>query len=58
MSDDSMHAAVQSVADQGCSPVVRIAGLENWMVKRALDTGASAIMCPMVGTAVCSHPYF
>lgn len=53
-----MHASVQSVTDQGSSPVVRIAGLENWMVKRALDTGATAIMCPMVGNAVRSNFFF
>lgn len=52
ISDDTMHAQVSAVVGAGtkCSPIVRIPGPENWMVKRALDAGAHGIMCPMVST--------
>lgn len=46
-----MHDAVTAIAATGISPMVRIADNESWMVKRALDCGAHAIMCPMIKTA-------
>ena len=48
--DVSMREVVRVVADLGVSPVVRIPGLENWMVKRALDSGAHGILVPLVRT--------
>lgn len=32
--DAQMHEAVAAIADQGVSPVVRVAAIEDWMVKR------------------------
>ena len=48
--DASMREVVRVVADVGVSPVVRIPGLESWMVKRALDSGAHGILVPLVRT--------
>jgi 4-hydroxy-2-oxoheptanedioate aldolase len=50
--DAAMYHSVAAVSAAGASPVVRIAGSENWMIKRALDAGAHGIMVPMVETAV------
>lgn len=50
--DAAMYHAVAGVVMGGASPVVRIAGSEQWMVKRALDAGAHGIMVPMVHDAV------
>lgn len=47
-----VYHAVAAVASAGCSPVVRVAGIENWMIKRALDAGAHGIMVPMCETVV------
>lgn len=37
--DAAMYHSVAAVVAGGASPIVRIAGCENWMVKRALDAG-------------------
>jgi 4-hydroxy-2-oxoheptanedioate aldolase len=38
-------------ASNACSPIVRIPGFgDHWMLKRALDAGAHAVMVPMVET--------
>ncbi len=36
---------------KGCVPVVRVAGLDPTLIKKALDVGASAIMIPQVNNA-------
>ncbi|KAJ7584617.1 Pyruvate/Phosphoenolpyruvate kinase-like domain-containing protein [Mycena floridula] len=51
IADEAMHASVGAIAAQGISPIVRIAAAENWLVKRALDSGAHGILCPMLSTA-------
>ena len=51
ISDDSMHNAVAAIAALGVSPVVRIRGPAHDLIKRALDTGAHAIMVPQVNNA-------
>lgn len=51
ISDDHMHECVAAIAACGVSPVVRIAANEAWMVKRALDAGAHAIIVPLIYTA-------
>jgi 2-keto-3-deoxy-L-rhamnonate aldolase RhmA len=33
---------------RGCTPLVRVAGLDSKLIKKALDAGASAIMVPQV----------
>ncbi|KAI5478359.1 hypothetical protein MNV49_005210 [Pseudohyphozyma bogoriensis] len=49
--DAAMHVTVGTIAAHGCSPIIRIPAPENFLVKRALDTGAHGIMCPMMSTA-------
>lgn len=53
IADSDVHAQVSAVVGAGskCSPIVRIPGPENWMVKRVLDAGAHGILCPMMSTA-------
>ncbi|KAI5449552.1 hypothetical protein NCC49_004615 [Naganishia albida] len=52
ISDSEMHSVVAAIGNvQGCSPMVRIPAPESYLVKRALDTGAHALMCPLVSTA-------
>lgn len=46
-----MHNSVAAIAACGTSPVVRIPANESWMVKRALDAGAHAILVPLLYTA-------
>jgi 2-keto-3-deoxy-L-rhamnonate aldolase RhmA len=36
---------------KGCVPLIRVAGLDPQLIKKALDVGASAIMVPQVSTA-------
>ena len=40
------------VASSGASPIIRIPNAEEYMIKRALDSGAHGIMTPMCHTAV------
>ncbi|KAH9889196.1 2-dehydro-3-deoxyglucarate aldolase [Xylariomycetidae sp. FL2044] len=50
--DGDMYLQIGAIARSsgGASPVVRIPGSEPWMIKRALDAGAHAIMVPMCET--------
>lgn len=50
--DTEMHNMIPAISGTGCSPIVRVAGPENFLVKRALDAGAHGIMFPMVETKV------
>ena len=52
ITDNEMYLAVGAIASAGSSPVVRIPAGEAWMMKRALDAGAHAIMIPMVDSKV------
>lgn len=36
---------------QGCSPMIRVAGLDSSLIKKSLDAGASTIMVPQVNNA-------
>jgi 2-keto-3-deoxy-L-rhamnonate aldolase RhmA len=36
---------------KGCAPVIRVAGLESSLIKKALDIGAVGIMVPQISTA-------
>jgi len=49
--DGQMHEAVAAIAACGVSPVVRIAANTDWMVKRALDSGAHGVLVPLLYTA-------
>lgn len=46
-----MYLQVGAISSAGVSPIVRTAGSEPWMLKRALDCGAHAVMVPMCETA-------
>ncbi|KAI5456599.1 HpcH/HpaI aldolase/citrate lyase family protein [Mariannaea sp. PMI_226] len=48
--DAAMHDAVPAIAAVGASPIVRLADMQGWMVKRALDSGAHGILVPLVRT--------
>ncbi|KAH7136207.1 Pyruvate/Phosphoenolpyruvate kinase-like domain-containing protein [Dactylonectria macrodidyma] len=48
--DGAMHDAVPAIAAIGVSPIVRLADLQGWLVKRALDSGAHGILVPLVRT--------
>lgn len=54
ISDDQMYLAIGAIMTAGASPIVRIPAKEHWMMKRALDAGAHAIMIPMCETPVSS----
>ena len=45
-----MYLQIGAISSSGVSPVVRIPADAPWMVKRALDAGAHAIMVPMCET--------
>ncbi|TYJ56731.1 hypothetical protein B9479_002501 [Cryptococcus floricola] len=51
ISDDQMHNSVSAIAALGCSPIIRVRGPQPDLLKRALDTGAHALMVPMINTA-------
>ncbi|GKZ32772.1 hypothetical protein AbraIFM66950_002396 [Aspergillus brasiliensis] len=48
ISDDSMHDSVAAAAACGVSPVVRVIEGQQWMIKRALDSGAHGILVPVL----------
>ncbi|PNP43734.1 hypothetical protein TGAMA5MH_04015 [Trichoderma gamsii] len=50
LDDHAMHESVPAIAALGVSPIVRIPGMEPWMVKRALDSGAHGILVPLLRT--------
>lgn len=45
-----MYLQIGAISTSGVSPIVRIPMGEPWMIKRALDAGAHAIMVPMCET--------
>ncbi|PYH28137.1 HpcH/HpaI aldolase family protein [Aspergillus neoniger CBS 115656] len=48
ISDDSMHDIVAAAAACGVSPVVQVIEGQQWMIKRALDSGAHGILVPVL----------
>ena len=36
---------------QGCSPMIRVAGLDSSLIKKSLDAGASTLMVPQINNA-------
>ncbi|KAI9656736.1 MAG: hypothetical protein M1821_003375 [Bathelium mastoideum] len=49
--DGAMHEAVSAIASTTVSPMVRIPGADGWMIKRALDSGAHAVVVPLLQSA-------
>ena len=56
IADNEMYLAMGAIVTGGASPIVRIPADEPWMMKRALDSGAHAIMIPMCETPVSLFP--
>ncbi len=52
ITDNEMYLMIGAIVGAGVSPIVRIPGMEGWMLKRALDAGAHAVMIPMCDTKV------
>ena len=50
--DQEMYHSVGAIASAGASPIVRTIGPEPWMIKRAIDCGAHAVMIPQCETRV------
>ncbi|KAJ3543340.1 hypothetical protein NM208_g3628 [Fusarium decemcellulare] len=48
--DHNMYLQIGAISSSGVSPIVRVPASEPWMIKRALDAGAHAIMVPMCET--------
>jgi len=46
-----MYLQIGAVSTTGVSPIVRVPSDEPWMLKRALDAGAHAVMVPQCDTA-------
>jgi 4-hydroxy-2-oxoheptanedioate aldolase len=46
--DGSMVALIRAAGAAGCSPIVRVASNEPWLLMRALDAGALGVVIPMV----------
>ena len=47
----SAQAMIAATARSDCAPLVRVAAIEDWQVKRVLDLGAEGIVFPLVRTA-------
>lgn len=46
-----LRQMLQAIGGTGCAPIVRVGAMDAYLIKRALDFGASGIMAPMVSTA-------
>jgi hypothetical protein len=44
-----------AIGSEGASPIIRVPWPEEWMIKRALDSGAHGILTPMCHSAVGFH---
>ncbi|KXJ85734.1 Pyruvate/Phosphoenolpyruvate kinase-like domain-containing protein [Microdochium bolleyi] len=51
ISDQHYYDLCSAIAAEGASPIIRIPWAEEWMIKRALDSGAHGVLTPMCHTA-------
>lgn len=51
ISDKDYYELASAIAAEGASPIIRIPWAEEWMIKRALDSGAHGVLTPMCHTA-------
>ncbi|KAK8866077.1 hypothetical protein IAR55_001228 [Kwoniella newhampshirensis] len=51
ITDKDYFELVTTVTSMGASPIIRIPWNEEWMIKRALDSGAQGVMTPMCHSA-------
>ncbi|KAB8067672.1 Pyruvate/Phosphoenolpyruvate kinase-like domain-containing protein [Aspergillus leporis] len=47
ISDQHYYDLATAVAAEGASPIIRVPWGEEWMIKRALDSGAHGVLTPM-----------
>ena len=50
--DQEMYHSMGAISSVGASPIVRTPGAESFMIKRAIDCGAHAVMIPQRETRV------
>ena len=48
---DEVRTVPVLARQNGCMPMIRVAGLDTNLIKKALDLGASAVMVPQVNNA-------
>ncbi|WWD17721.1 hypothetical protein CI109_102162 [Kwoniella shandongensis] len=51
ITDKDYFELVTTVSSLGASPIIRVPWTEEWMIKRALDSGAHGVMTPMCHSA-------
>ncbi|CAH0020844.1 unnamed protein product [Clonostachys rhizophaga] len=51
ISDKDYYELSTAIASEGATPIVRVPWHEEWMIKRALDSGAHGILTPMCHSA-------
>ncbi|KAH7024918.1 Pyruvate/Phosphoenolpyruvate kinase-like domain-containing protein [Microdochium trichocladiopsis] len=51
ISDQHYYEICNAIAAEGASPIIRIPWAEEWMIKRALDSGAHGVLTPMCHNA-------
>ncbi|KAK6064487.1 2,4-dihydroxyhept-2-ene-1,7-dioic acid aldolase [Seiridium cupressi] len=51
ISDNHYYELCTAISNEGASPIVRVPWSEEWMIKRALDSGAHGVLTPMCHTA-------
>ncbi|KUL91946.1 hypothetical protein ZTR_01082 [Talaromyces verruculosus] len=51
ISDKDYYELNNAIGSEGASPIIRVPWAEEWMIKRALDSGAHGIMTPMCHSA-------
>lgn len=49
--DEATHTSAVGISSMDVSPVIRIRGTSHDIIKRALDTGAHALLVPQINTA-------
>ncbi|KAE8153356.1 Pyruvate/Phosphoenolpyruvate kinase-like domain-containing protein [Aspergillus avenaceus] len=51
IADQHYYDLTTAIASEGASPIIRVPWAEEWMIKRALDSGAHGILTPMCHSA-------
>jgi 4-hydroxy-2-oxoheptanedioate aldolase len=55
ITDREYYDLATAIGSEGASPIIRVPWPEEWMIKRALDSGAHGILTPMCHSAVGFH---
>lgn len=51
MSSDGIENHLRAIKNSGVVPLIRVAGNDPVLIKKALDRGAMGVICPLVNTA-------